>query len=267
MSGFTQRGAAALSRSIVAILLAGALAVATVPGTLAASRVAPATTGSGAAAEAGFTLDLSTAGDFVAQTNFVQCVGASMQMMLNIIRPDDDRTAATQLQLQTVARALSPTRPDGRERKGASVVGWSAGLVDLEAGPYRLVGDVDLQTILRSAARSMRETGRPVGLLVWAGRHAWVLGGFTATADPLLTSDFEVTGAVIMDPLYPHGSRVWGPSPKPRQVLTIDELRRQLVPRRSSQGSNAWLSGFGGRYVIVMPWAPSTVRTVGGVLR
>ena len=45
-------------------------------------------------ARGAFTLDLSARGDFVAQTTFVQCVGASMQMMLNMIRAKDDRTIA-----------------------------------------------------------------------------------------------------------------------------------------------------------------------------
>src|SRR5512143_779422 len=73
-------------------------------------------------------VDLSTSGDFVGQTNFVQCVGASMQMMLNMIRPTHDRSAATQLSLENLARRLSPRRQDAVERKGASVVGWAAGL-------------------------------------------------------------------------------------------------------------------------------------------
>ena len=34
------------------------------------------------------------------------------------------------------------------------------------------------------AARAMESTGRPVGLLVWRGRHAWVMSGFKATKDP-----------------------------------------------------------------------------------
>ena len=80
------------------------------------------------AAEKGFTIDLAAKGDFVAQTNFVQCVGASMQMMLNIIGPTDDRTAKTQLRLQNLARTLSGPTREGFERKGASVRGWSAGL-------------------------------------------------------------------------------------------------------------------------------------------
>ena len=56
------------------------------------------------AAEKGFAIDLAAKGDYVAQTNFVQCVGASMQMMLNIIRPSDDRSARTQRRLQNTAR-------------------------------------------------------------------------------------------------------------------------------------------------------------------
>jgi hypothetical protein len=219
-----------------------------------------------------FTLDLSARGDFVAQDNFVQCVGASMQMMLNMIRPDDDRTAATQLRLQELARSLSGQRPGGSTRKGASVRGWTAGLNVLGAGLYRTVGDTDLQATLRLAARAMRATNRPVGLLVWRGRHAWVMAGFTATADPRLTDEFEVTRVIVLDPLAPYGSKTWGPSPKPRQSLTIAELGRQFVPRGShvalpGGGTDApadaqpggsssvanWSQELAGKYVIVMP--------------
>ena len=106
---------------------------------VAASATDPATGTADAAAATRFRLDLARPGDFVAQANFVQCVGASMQMMLNVSGPND-RTAATQRRLQRLARNLSgPTRA-GFERKGASVRGWSAGLNQLGAGPYRLVG-------------------------------------------------------------------------------------------------------------------------------
>jgi hypothetical protein len=55
--------------------------------------------------------------------------------------------------------------------------------------------------------------------------------GFTATADPALTDDFQVTGVIVLDPLYPYGSRTWGPSPRPRESLTVEALGRQFVPR------------------------------------
>ena len=89
----------AMRRRFGAGLLAGALALAIIPvPTVAAAGAKP------------YTLDLGTRSDFVAQTNFVQCVGASVQMMLNMIEPGRDRTARTQLRLQRLARCLE--RPD-----------------------------------------------------------------------------------------------------------------------------------------------------------
>ena len=42
-------------------------------------------------------------------------------MMLNMVEPGRDRSAATQRRLQRLARAWSGPRPDGIERQGASV--------------------------------------------------------------------------------------------------------------------------------------------------
>jgi hypothetical protein len=216
-----------------------------------------------AAAEPAFKLDLASKGDYVAQTNFVQCVGASMQMMLNMINPKDDRTARTQLRLQDLARDLSGPTREGFQRKGASVRGWAAGLNQLNAGPYRLVGTTTIDEALHLAAAAIRQTNRPVGLLVWRGRHAWVMSGFQATADPLRSTDYTVTAAIVMDPLYPHGSKVWGRSPRPREALSPRDLGRQFVPRR--QGNNfpgglssgvgaATMSSLSGKYVLVLPY-------------
>jgi hypothetical protein len=203
------------------------------------------------AARKPFTLDLGARRDFVAQTNNVQCVGASMQMMLNMLAPGVDRSAATQLRLQRIARAWSPPRPDGRQRKGASVVGWAAGLVLAGAGPYRVVGLPTLDEALLVAARAMRTTHRPVGLLMWRGRHAWVMSGFRATTDPF-ASGARVTAAIVEDPLYPHGSTVWGPSPAPGETLSVREVGRQFVPR---SGSSWWgVASLSGMYVLVLPY-------------
>jgi hypothetical protein len=215
--------------------------------------IAPAAT---TAAPKGFTLDLGARGDFVAQTNFVQCVGASMQMMLNMIEPGRDRTARTQLRLQKLARGRSGPRPDGSQRQGASVVGWASGLNTEGAGPYRLAGARSIGEAMQIAARAMRQTGRPVGLLMWHGRHAWVMSGFKATADPLLTDDFKVTAAIVEDPLYPYGSKVWGPSPKPGATISVKTLGRQFVPRRRRSAWNfqRWGANLAGMYVMVVPY-------------
>lgn len=256
---------AADRRRPFAILTAALLLTLVVPGAaLGGAGTVTGQTSSDHAAAVRFTLDLSARGDFVAQTDFVQCVGASMQMMLNMIRSTDDRTRATQRELQILARSLSGQRPDGRQRKGAGVQGWTSGLTTLGAGAYRAVGSSQLQEALKVAARAMRDTGRPVGLLVWRGRHAWVMAGFKATADPRLTDDFKVLEVIVLDPLYPHGSTVWGASPKPRESLTVKEVGRQFV-RRSTRTSfarggstwdSAWSKQMSGRYVIVMPYTP-----------
>jgi hypothetical protein len=208
---------------------------------------------SAASAPKTYTLDLASRSDYVAQTNHVQCVGASMQMMLNMIERGADRSAKTQLRLQKLARTWSPPRLDGGVRKGASVVGWATGLSLEGAGPYNVVGVDSLDEAMLVAARAMRRTGRPVGLLVWRGRHAWVMSGFHATGDPLLAGS-KVTAALIEDPLHPYGgSSTWGPSPSPGAALTVTEVGRQFVPRRT--GFSIWSTpDLGGKYVLVLPY-------------
>jgi hypothetical protein len=210
----------------------------------------PASPGAASAAPSrGFSLDLGRRVDYVAQTNNVQCVGASTQMMLNMMRPGADRTASTQLRLQKVARAWSGPRPDGRIRRGAGVQGWAVGLTLAGAGPYRVVGLPTIDDALLVAARAMKVTGRPVGLLMWHGRHAWVMSGFEASADPFARGA-RVTAAIVEDPLYPHGSKVWGPSPPPGAKLSVRTLARQFVPRFSSWGTPS----LAGTYVLVLPY-------------
>src|SRR4051794_27140590 len=153
-----------------------------------------------------YRLDLAKDGDYVRQANFVQCVGASVQMMLNIMEPGADRTRQTQRRLQVQARGFSGPRPDGRVRQGAGVFGWAAALNLNDAGAYGVVGADTLDEAMRLAAIAIVQHKRPVGLLVWRGRHAWVMSGFEATGDPR-RGDFRVTKAYILDPLHPHGSR------------------------------------------------------------
>ena len=205
------------------------------------------------AASKPYTLDLGSRADYVGQTNLVQCVGASMQMMLNMIEPGADRSAKTQLRLQKLARKWSPPRLDGGIRKGASVVGWATGLSLEGAGPYKVIGVDSLEEAMLVAARAMRRTGRPVGLLVWRGRHAWVMSGFHATGDPLIAGS-TVTAALIEDPLHPYGgSSTWGPSPSPGEALTVNEVGRQFVRRRT--GFSIWSTpDLGGKYVLVLPY-------------
>lgn len=191
-----------------------------------------------------FAMNLAESGDYVRQYTFEWCVGASIQMTLNMVLPQDDRSRSLQQRLWERARDLSSSRYGG-----ANPVGWTAALDESAAGPYALVSEPDLAAAIRRAAAAIRATGRPVGLVMWRGRHAWVMSGFTALGDPATTPNFQVTRVRVLDPLYPHGSDVWGPSPKPNSLLTAEELGRQFVARPSSRSYLGAVSG----YVLVLP--------------
>ena len=104
---------------------------------------------------------------------------------------------------------------------------------------------------LKVAARQMRYTGKPVGLLVWAGDHAWVMSGFKATADPAWTNDFEVTAVWIEDPWYGRTDRTWGTGLAPHSLVSKTDLADDFVnwPSRYFAG----VYGMSERYVIVAP--------------
>jgi hypothetical protein len=191
-----------------------------------------------------FAINLFRKGDFVAQYTFEWCVGASIQMTLAMTDTSADLSRSRQQRVWELARDRSSS-PFG----GANPRGWVAALNELGVGPYELVSVPDRDGAIRVAARALLATGRPVGLVMWRGRHAWVMSGFEATADPRIHEDFRVTGIRVQDPLYPHGSSRWGASPKPNSLLTPDELGRQFVPRTSGRVNLGVPPG----YLLVLP--------------
>lgn len=118
-------------------------------------------------------------------------------------------------------------------------------------GPYTVVSIADYGTALRTAARAIAATGRPVGLVMWRGRHAWVMSGFESIGDPARFPEFSVTGVRVQDPLYPHGSGQWGPSPEPNSLLTPEQLATQFVVREPRRWSSELPTG----YLMVLPVA------------
>jgi hypothetical protein len=173
-----------------------------------------------------FAMNLYRKGDFVAQYTFEWCVGASLQMALNMATTSSRTSRADQQELWEMARDRSFS-PFG----GANPTGWTAVLNELGIGPYELVSIPTLDEALATAAEAIRATKRPVGLVMWRGRHAWVMSGFESTADPRTGDDFDVTGVRVLDPLYPHGSSTWGKSPKPNSLVSPATLGKQFVVR------------------------------------
>jgi hypothetical protein len=178
------------------------------------------------AASGPFEISLATRADYVPQYTFEWCVGASLQMARTMVSGYRNESRRSQERLWEMARDRSPS-PYG----GANPIGWTAALNDLGLGPYELVSLPTFSEAVTTAARALAETRRPVGLVMWAGRHAWVMTGFEATADPRRDADARVTRVRVMDPLYPHGSR-WGPSPAPNTLVSLRTLGRQFVARQ-----------------------------------
>jgi hypothetical protein len=191
-----------------------------------------------------FAMNLASKGDFVPQHTFEWCVGASLQMAWNITTGERRASRSDQGALWAMARDRSSS-PFG----GANPRGWTATLNDLGIGPYRLVSLPTLREALMTAAAAIRATDRPVGLVMWRGRHAWVMSGFEATADPRTFDDFRVTGIHVHDPLYPHGSEVWGASPKPNTLISPKVLAKQFVLRDSTRVN----VGVGPGWLLVLP--------------
>jgi hypothetical protein len=98
----------------------------------------------------------------------------------------------------------------------------------------------------------MRFTNKPAGLWVWNGEHAWVVSGFTSTADPAYTDAFDVTGVWVEDPWYGRVSRLWGPGRKPHTYLSPRQLRRAWTPFSSVHRPQY---GEKGMFVVIAPVA------------
>jgi hypothetical protein len=195
-----------------------------------------------------FRMNLYRRGDFVSEFTAWYCLPAAMQTMINIMeRGRPDRTRATQDRLYRLARRYSSEKLWGR---GAEPIGWARALRRLGYGEWRVVGYRRRADAIRIAARALRMTGRPVGLLTWRGAHSWVMSGFASTADPALTGRYRVTSVVIQDVWYPRVSSIWGASDPPNTAVPVQRLGRDYLPYRRPLRR---YPGLDGRYVLVLP--------------
>lgn len=201
------------------------------------------------AAPEAFALNLYQEGDFVPQYTFDWCVAASIQIAHNLVDDTGSSTwadRAQQAELWEMARAQS-----SNSFNGANPFGWAEVLTEVGMGPYEVVSIAGYEDALQTAARAITDTGRPVGLVMWSGRHAWVMSGFESLGDPSQFPEFSVTGIRVQDPLHPYGSGQWGPSPAPNSLLTPEQLATQFVVREPRR----WSSDLPTGYLLVLPLA------------
>jgi len=189
-----------------------------------------------------FHMDLYRPGVFVTQYRWTWCVGASSQMMLNIILGTNNTTKDRQRQL--VQYAMNNDGFPDSNTGGSDATGFANALNNFGGGSYRVVLSTNYRQAVRRAVKSMRATGKPVGLLVMGGRHAWVLSGFESTRDPKGTHDFEVTNVYVLGPLYPKEQKGYFDRP-PDTRLTFSQFRTPFHvfdDPDSPQFANYWVT-------------------------
>ena len=197
-------------------------------------------------------LDLYRAGDFASQARADWCVPAAIQTMAHAIDGLARRSLPTQSALDRRSRALSSSRLIGL---GSEPQGWAGVLNRLGYGPYVVAAKRTFADAITSAAEALRLTGRPVGLLVWRGAHAWVMTGFEAVGDPAESGDLDVTAVRVTDPWYPRRMSAWGRSRPPDARIDPTTLAKSFLPWHRPRVRYAELDA---RYVLVLPVAAAS---------
>ena len=235
-------------RSVLWLIVAAGLTIAS----LGLSR--PAAAADGLPAWHGG-INLYRDGVYSVQKSWLWCTAAGVQIVRNIVDEESDHTTAAQ------RRYFAWMRQHNRYHlplsAGVDPQGWAAGLRQFVDDRYRLVASTTFDGALRSAVRRLRQTNLPVALTVSHGNHGWILTGFTATADPLVTASYRVTSVRVTGPLYGIQSRNGYDMP-PDTKLTPTQLRRYFTPWLYAPLSMAW----DGRFVSIQP-VPVVVAQVG----
>lgn len=188
-------------------------------------------------------------GAFAPQYLDASCVGATIQITLNLITGHSDHSKRNQLEYLDYAQTNSkyPVTDNGADPEG-----WALALIHFGAGDdWGWSTAATMEDALHTAAKQIRETNKPAGLLVHYGRHAWVMSGFEATADPATTDDFTVTAAEVVGPLWPTGTLNGTHfDPGPQTWQDIKTLARKF-DAYVEPDQPAWY----GKYVTVLPKA------------
>ena len=212
-----------------------------------------------------FSMNLYAKGDFVHQQTVYWCVAAAAQTMMNIIdEGKPNRSGAYQKRLHFQGRRLDQDEDhfwrrlagESRWRQGLHGLGLTdwAGMLSVNGyGPYEVDRARTRKQAVRMAARAIRMTGRPVGLIVWRGAHSWVMSGFTATADPAHTDDYVVKTVFIQDPWYPFVSSIWGASRPPNAAVPVDALAEDYLRYNRPGRRNPMRDG---KFMLILPTLP-----------
>jgi hypothetical protein len=237
-------GGRLLMALVAALVAIGAGGFASVPKTAAAI---PHWTGG---------IDLYRSGVFTTQKTWQWCTAADVQIIRNIADRAADHSRSSQQRYFAAMRAHN--RYAIPVSDGVDPAGWTYGLRHFVDSRYRLVASGSFNAALRSAVTNLRKTNLPVGITVARGNHAWILTGFTATADPAVTTRFTVTSVRVVGPLWGLQSRSYGYDMRPDTKLTPKQLAGFFTPWHYAKIRMAWE----GDWVSIQAIAAGTTATV-----
>jgi hypothetical protein len=192
-------------------------------------------------------VNLYRPGVFSTQKTWSWCTAAGVQIMRNIVLGRSDHSRASQQRYFAYMRRHD--RYAIPVSDGTDPAGWSAGLRRWVDPRYRIVAKRSFKGALRSAVTRLRKTNLPVAIAVAHGNHAWVLTGFTATADPARTERFKVRSVRVTGPLWGRQSRAYGYDMRPNRRLTPGQLEGFFTPWHYPRVRMAWE----GRWVSIQP--------------
>jgi hypothetical protein len=195
-----------------------------------------------------FAMDVWRDGAMASEATPQWCVPAAMLTMINLVKKRRPVTGyEEQKRLYALARKHSTAKLTGA---GAEPEGWAEGLNREGVGPYIVHVASTRRVAIRQAARAIRFTRKPVGILAWRGAHSMVITGFKATADPASTDDFEVTDVVVADVWWPRVSSIWGTSLPPGTTESVERLAEDFLPWRRPDVRYPLKDG---KYVVILP--------------
>ncbi len=197
--------------------------------------------------------DLYRWGVFSTQSNWVNCVPASVQMMLNIDHHQSDHSATRQqlyYDYGRYRRRYLYNEPGGDPQ--------SQKLTLNHFGPvgYHVIMSKSMTTLLRAVAVRIRMTGSPAGIVVGSGQHAWVINGFAANVDPVANPSYTLGGVYVMGPLWPMQKLRNGYfDPPPDTYYSVATMGKLTGYYHDPKGPTIW----DGPYVAIVP-EPLAVR-------
>ena len=241
-----------------------------------------------------FTLNLYTSSSFLYQDPYgTACTAAASMIMLNIVAyrhsggngfqwtpyrvknntaNRNDRRDMTSILSFSRAHDTLSVRGSGSDahgwRNALNYYGWGLDAMrDPDKNVYQDLEYTSFDAALHQAVKAIATYRMPVGVVMWAGRHAAVITGYIAYGeDPATSDNFVVNSIYLSDPLRADGymnTRIaasWFRSGSPRVRFQryretdspyddpyVSGWMRSSVP--ASSGPSEWLS----RYVIIVP--------------